>query len=124
LLSFLQKEKNYSLIEDVVLNAIENQTPMFIQSVNMGEVWYIIARKLGEKKADEIVESLVEMGIQVIDTAWPITQKAAQFKLLGGISYADCFAASLTFHKQAQLLTGAKEFERVQHAVEIIWLSR
>jgi len=38
ILSFLQKEKSSSIIEDIVHEAIENQTNLYIHSINMGEV--------------------------------------------------------------------------------------
>ncbi len=80
--------------------------------------------KIGQEKANVIVENLIDLGIQVIDTDWTLTKKAASYKLLGGISYADCFAAALASLKNAKLLTCDLEFERVNHEVEIIWLER
>jgi predicted nucleic acid-binding protein len=51
-----------------------------------------------------------------------MTQIAARFKVAGGISYADCFAAALAKSKDAPLVTGDREFEQLKNEIEIIWV--
>ncbi len=52
-----------------------------------------------------------------------LAARAAYFKGRGGISLADCFAAGLAHREGVPLLTDDREFERVTHGVEVLWLS-
>ena len=54
--------------------------------------------------------------------SWDLTKTAARFKVGGGISYADCFAAALSKSKNAPLVTGDREFEQLENEIEIIWV--
>ena len=51
-----------------------------------------------------------------------LAARAAWFKLRGGISYADCFAAALAHRDGLPLITGDPEFRRVEDVVRIAWL--
>ncbi|MGP1675025.1 MAG: PIN domain-containing protein, partial [Candidatus Limnocylindrales bacterium] len=51
-----------------------------------------------------------------------LASRAAWFKLRGGISYADCFAAALAHRDGLPLITGDPEFRRVEDVIQIAWL--
>ncbi len=95
---------------------------MYMSSMNAGEVWYILAREISETEADKAVADLLGLGIQLIDTSWPLTRIAAGFKAHHRMSYADCFAAALAIDRKAELVTGDKEFKQVEAEVNIRWL--
>jgi ribonuclease VapC len=94
---------------------------MWITSVNLGEVWYKIARRSSEL-ADRYVEHVKGLGIEVQEADWELTRGAAQFKARYPISYADCFAAALAKRHRAELVTGDPEFHRVEKEIRIHWL--
>ena len=48
--------------------------------------------------------------------------RAAWFKLRGGISYADCFAAALAHRDGVPLITGDPEFRRMEDVIRVVWL--
>ncbi len=75
-------------------------------AVNAGEVWYNIARKRTEEKADQSIWDVGNLGIRIIDADWRLTRAAAGFKKRGRIAYADCFAATLAKRERASLVTG------------------
>ena len=121
-LAYLGDEASSQAVADLIAGAHENRVPMYMSSVNAGEVWYILAREISETEADKAVADLVGLGIELIDTDWPLTRIAAGFKARHRMSYADCFAAALAKNHKADLVTGDKEFKQVEGEVGIHWL--
>ena len=121
-LAYLGDEASSQEVADLIAGAHENRVPMYMSSVNAGEVWYILAREISETEADKAVADLVRLGIELIDTNWPLTRIAAGFKAHHRMSYADCFAAALAKDRKADLITGDKEFKQVEDEVSIRWL--
>ena len=121
-LAYLGDEASSQEVAERIAGAHENRVPMYISSVNAGEVWYILAREISESEADKAVADLVRLGIELIDTNWPLTRIAGGFKARHRMSYADCFAAALAKDRKADLVTGDKEFKQVEGEVSIRWL--
>jgi predicted nucleic acid-binding protein len=90
--------------------------------VNLGEVWYSIARTTSPETADQYVHEIKGMAIEIVDIDWTLTRQAAAFKVNGNISYADCFAAALAKLRKAELVTGDKEFKPLEGEIKIFWL--
>lgn len=121
-LAYLGDEASSQEVADLIAGAHESRIPMYMSSMNAGEVWYILAREISETEADKAVADLLGLGIQLIDTSWPLTRIAAGFKAHHRMSYADCFAAALAIDRKAELVTGDKEFKQVEAEVNIRWL--
>ena len=121
-LAYLGDEASSQEVAELIAGAHENRIPMVISSVNAGEVWYILAREISESEADKAVADLVRLGIELIDTNWPLTRIAGGFKARHRMSYADCFAAALAKDRKADLVTGDKEFKQIEGEVGIHWL--
>ena len=121
-LAYLGDEASGQEVADLIAGAHEDRIPMYMSSVNAGEVWYILAREISETEADKAVADLVRLGIELIDTNWPLTRIAGGFKARHRMSYADCFAAALAKDRKADLVTGDKEFKQVEGEIGIHWL--
>lgn len=121
-LAYLGDEASSQEVANLIADAHENRIPMVMSSINAGEVWYILAREISETEADKAVADLVRLGIELIDTSWPLTRIAAGFKAHHRMSYADCFAAALAKDRKADLVTGDREFKQVEAEVSIRWL--
>ena len=121
-LAYLGDEASSQEVADLIAGAHENRIPMYMSSVNAGEVWYILAREISETEADKAVADLGRLGIELIDTSWPLTRIAGGFKAHHRMSYADCFAAALAKDRKADLVTGDKEFKPLEGEVSIHWL--
>lgn len=121
-LAYLGDEASSQKVADLITGAHENRVPMYISSVNAGEVWYILARKISESDADRAIADLTRLGVELMDTNWPLTRIAASFKARHRMSYADCYAAALAKDRKADLVTGDKEFKRIERDVSIHWL--
>jgi predicted nucleic acid-binding protein len=91
--------------------------------VNLGEVWYSIARTNSPELADQYIQEINGMAIEIVDADWQLTRQAAAFKVDGNISYGDCFAAALAKNRKADLITGDKEFKALESEIKIYWLN-
>lgn len=122
LLAFLEAEEGSETVKDLL------ESPgmrFYISAVNLGEVYYIILRERGMEVA-KLIESELNLAhnIHTVDATWERAKMAGEFKAGGGISYADCFAAALAVEKNAPLLTGDSEFERISDKVQIVWIKK
>ncbi len=122
LLVFLEKETGYEKVEQSFVTAIEKDKDLLMTSVNFGEVYYIVLRECGQDKAHEIEKIIRTLPIEIIDVDIQLAREAARFKATHRISYADCFAAALAKFYKGEVLTGDKEFKRVESEIKIAWL--
>jgi len=121
-IAYLEDEPSAQKIADLIATAHEESIPVYMTVVNVGEVWYTIAREVSEDDANGSVKELRDLRIQFVDADWDLTQEAARFKSQNKMSYADCYAAALTKSKKADLVTGDGEFKAVEKAVNIQWV--
>lgn len=121
-MAYLEDEPAAERVADIIADAVEEGTPLEMTVVNLGEVWYIIAREASEEEAERSIVDLKRLGIKIVDADWPLTREAAGFKSKHKMSYADSFAAALAKQRKAHLVTGDPEFAQVEREVQIIWL--
>ena len=121
-IAYLEDEPAAQQIADLIATAHEESIPVYMTVVNVGEVWYTIAREVSEDDANKSVKELRDLRIQFVDADWDLTQEAARFKSQNKISYADCYAAALAKSKKADLVTGDGEFKAVEKAINIQWV--
>ena len=114
LMAFFEDEPGADFVKGLIQKAVDNDTNLLMSIINLGEVWYSIARTNSSEIADQYIEEIKGMGIEIVDLDWTLTRQAAVFKVKGNISYADCFAAALAKHRKAELVTGDKEFKSLE----------
>lgn len=121
-IAYLEDEPSGEQVEDLIATAHEEQIPIYMSVVNVGEVWYTMAREISEEEANASVKSLRDLRIQFEDANWELTQEAARFKSQHKMSYADAFAAALAKTMKAELVTGDKEFKSLDGEIKIAWV--
>ena len=121
-IAYLEDEPSGEQVEDLIATAHEEQIPIYMSVVNVGEVWYTVAREVSEEEANASVKVLSDLRIQFENADWNLTQEAARFKSQNKMSYADCYAAALAKSKKANLITGDVEFKQLEQAVNIQWV--
>jgi len=121
ILAYAQDEPAADLVENLLLDSSRLQNA-WISSMNLGEVWYTLARRRSRYLADQQLVTLTEIGLQRIDVDWPMVLQAADFKSRHKISYADAFAAALAKQRDAELVTGDPEFRVLDSEIRIHWL--
>ena len=122
LIAFLEDEPPAKHVEKIILEALNNQTKLLITSINLGEVWYSIARAHSEEQADDAVKNIQALGITIVPADWALTYQAAKLKAHGRIAYADCFAAAFSLITGGELVTGDHEFKQFENLIKINWL--
>ena len=122
-LAYLQGEASALKVRDILLSP-ENGGALLMSVVNLGEIWYAIARRISSEEADISVQEVMNWGIEVVDADWTLSRQAAVFKSQYKISYADAFAAALAKTRDAVLLTGDNEFKQIEKEIKIKWLSK
>ena len=122
LMAFFEDESGADLVRELILKAEENKISLLMSVVNLGEVWYSIARTNSPEVADQYTGEIRGMAIELVDVDWQLTHQAAAFKVNGNISYVDCFAAALAKLRKAELITGDKEFKSLDGEIKISWI--
>lgn len=92
--------------------------------INLGEVYYRIAKESGLAAADGALVWLEGLPFRFSAANRDLTMEAAKLKAQYALSYADCFAAALARQVGAAVVTGDDEFKQLERAgiVEIEWL--
>ncbi len=121
-LAYLEDEGPSQKVADLIADAHDNDIPLCMSIVNVGEVWYILAREISEAEADNAISNLHRLGIEFKDADWKLTRQAGLFKSRYKMSYADCFAAALAKQENAELVTGDREFIHVERDIRVRWL--
>ncbi len=121
LMAFFEDEPGADFVRGLIHKAVESDTNLLMSVVNLGEVWYSIARTNSPETADQYIHEIKGMGIEIIDADWTLTRQAAAFKVKGNISYGDCFAAALAKLRKAELITGDDEFKVLKDQIKIQW---
>jgi predicted nucleic acid-binding protein len=113
-------------MEKILLKA-ETGTPKLLMSVvNWGEIYYSIMRGASQEIADSKAHEIAGMRIELVPVDardLELIRQAAVFKATKKMSYADCFAAALAKIKNAELVTGDRDFRAVENDLKKIrWL--
>lgn len=125
LLAYFEKEDGWEVVSEILQEASEEKSQIFLNVVNWGEVYYITLREYGEEYAQKVANTLANMPIELVDVNKELSLHAARLKARGGLSYADCFAAGTAkMKKNSILLTGDKEFKRVADEIKIRWIAQ
>jgi ribonuclease VapC len=122
LLAFFEGEEAGQKVREILKDAAEHDRELWLSVINWGEVLYVIERKVGKDKREDIARLMSQMHLRIADADQELTMQAASYKAKGRISYADCFAAALAKQKKAELVTGDKEFKEVETEIKINWI--
>ena len=112
-------------VEKILLKAESGNPTLLMSVVNWGEIYYSILRGASQEIADVKAHEIVGMQIELVPVDagdLELVRQAAIFKATKKMSYADCFAAALAKIKNAELVTGDREFKQLARDVKIRWL--
>ncbi len=126
LLAYFEAAPGSEQVRRLLEAAKEGKCCLYMCMVNLGEVVYIVERERGLPKAQETLTRVDELPIEVVNADRTLTLAAAHLKMDCPIAYADCFAAALSQIKNATLVTGDPEFDKIKPGcnVRIEWLAK
>ena len=122
ILAYVQAEPGGAQVKSLLLETTEVRRPLWISTINLGEVWYLLARRNSRDYATRQIAEMAQIGLERIDVDWPMVLQAADYKSRHRISYADAFAAALAKQRNAELVTGDPEFRPLESEIQIHWL--
>ncbi len=122
ILALLFQEKGHERVLELFERAAQGGRNLLTVAPNWAEVRYVVERKAGEGRWQEVRENLLGVPIEVVPADQTLAEMAGEIKATRKMSLADCFAASLAKQRNADLYTGDPEFRAVEKAVKIVWL--
>lgn len=122
LLAFLNKEAGFDKVRTLLYTAEATGEPLLMNEINVGEVFYILAKTRSLAQAEDFLHRLAMLPITLVSNAFADVLAAARVKAQFPLSYADAFAISTAMRSQATVVTGDPEFHAVVHLVEVLWL--
>jgi predicted nucleic acid-binding protein len=99
--------------------AERNQARLSMSVINLGEVFYILLKRVGEQRASHYVQA-IQHAVAVIDADANRAIQAATLKHQYKLGYADSFAACLALESRATLVSADPVFEKVGKSLK--WL--
>jgi predicted nucleic acid-binding protein len=102
-------------------SGLSKPPPLFLNVINLGEVFYIVSRRKGKKEARNVVQQIKLAPITIVAASERMVIEAAGVKMRYPVAYADAFAVATAKTTQSALLTGDPELKEVA-GVEIIWI--
>ena len=122
LMVYLEKEKGYETIKDLLIKAAETGKNFLMTTVNFGEVYYAVAREHGLEEAEKIFQLIQTFPIEFVEVDLLLARQAALLKAAFKLPFADCFAAALAKLSNGELLTTDKDFKTVEGEIKIMWV--
>lgn len=122
LLCYLEQEPGHEKLIELFEKAVDSSAPLLMSIINWGEIYYQVARRFGDQKAQEIEQLIETLPITLIEVDKSLTREAARIKTVRKMAYTDCFAVALARLKKAELYTGDLEFKAVEKEIKIVWL--
>ena len=123
LLKFFQKENGYEKVTQLLEEIRKTGEAKYINAINLGEIIYSTKKEFGDQKKLEILANIERLNFTILPISNNLIFQAAEYKAQYSISYADCFALASAVEHKAILITGDPEFRKVEHLVDIVWVS-
>ncbi|HLJ25030.1 MAG TPA: PIN domain-containing protein [Candidatus Acidoferrales bacterium] len=125
LIAFFEDEPAAEEVEKLLVKAEAGAHQLLLSVVNWGEIYYNTMREVSQAAAEQTAREMAGLTIQIVgvDAAnLDLVRQAAVYKATRRFSYADAFAAALAKIKNAELVTGDREFRAVEDEIRIAWL--
>lgn len=123
IMAFLEDEPGSAQVAELLKQAVRDEMNLAVTVVNLGEVYYSIARTNNLEIAEQMIAEFTSLPVQVMDVDWKLSRQAAVFKAGVAIAYGDCFSAALAYLLDCPLVTGDHEFGRLAQRISVEWIS-
>ncbi len=123
LLCFFHRSPGWERVKEVFYDLSSSDQKALLSSINWGEFYHIVKRRVGKNKAEEALALLEQLPITILPADNELVKEAAEVKADYPVSYAGAFCVALAQRSNSQILTDDPEFKSVQHLVTVTWLS-
>jgi ribonuclease VapC len=121
-LAYLRGEQAGKRVREVLDLANSGECRIMFSLINLGEVVYLIERRNGVARAQEILILLQHEPIDFVEADRASILAAAHIKANYPLSYADAFVVAAAQAYSGTVLTGDREFSAVENLVSVEWL--
>lgn len=123
ILAWLYEEPSAGFVDMLLHEIGTGATDGGISIVNLGEIYYTVARRDSASRAETTLLALREFDWHIHAASDDLVLAAARLKAQFRISYADAFALACAQEHDAELVTGDPELLAADHGVPILWPS-
>lgn len=106
-------------VRDIFVKKGISRSSIHLSWINLGEVYYIVSRKIGPDQANEVLEDIRLLPLTLHEPSKTDILSAANLKANHKLSYADAFAVSLAQKIRGTLLTGDPEIIMLGETVKV-----
>ena len=123
-MALFNDEPAAATVEKLLIKAGTGSTQLLMTVINWGEIYYSIMRGASQDLAEQHAREIQAMPIELvpIEKDLALVRQAAIFKAAKKLAYADAFAAGLAKIRNAELVTGDRDFKAVEDEIKIAWL--
>ena len=121
-MAWIQGQPAAGRVQMVLDKASSGRLELWISMINVGEIYYLLAKRLSVERAEDFLKQFPSLPIRSIVPDESEIIDAARLKGRYRISYADSFAASLAIQQRAPLITGDPDFQRISKIVDLAWI--
>lgn len=123
LLVYLKREDGFSKVKEVLTAAEAGKARVFVNEINLGEVYSVIARQRSFSDADSIFSDwLPLLPLTPVSNTMNDIITAAGLTVRLNLHYADSFAAITAGRRNGVLLTTDRDFEKATGEIKVHWL--
>ena len=119
-----KEEPAASKVKELFTDEVGSRASIHISWINLGEVFYTIARRKGLEAAEIVLDDIQILPIRLHVPSKADILAAATVKSKHRVSYADAFAVSLAQKINGTIVTGDAEIILLKGVVNIEPLSR
>jgi predicted nucleic acid-binding protein len=112
MVAWAQDERAASAVEEFLQEAEAGKIKLFMSMLNVGETFYILAKRQSLAVAEEFLTRLPSLPVHVVVPDDDEIMAAARLKAAHSIAYGDSFAIALAQAEQGSVITGDPEIQR------------
>jgi uncharacterized protein len=111
-------------VREILEQATRGEVFAVMCLINVGEVFYLLAKREGAATAERFLAEMPMMPIQALVPDRRLILDAARLKSRFAISYADAFAVETARQQKAALVTGDPEILKLstREPIELVWV--
>ena len=118
LLTYLQNEAGADIVAELLSKALMAECKILFSTLSLVEIYYKAYRHLDGRAADELMNNIAQLPMQIVAFDANLVGFAGQYKATGQVSFADACIAALARHYQAILVHKDPEYQRAIHDIE------
>jgi predicted nucleic acid-binding protein len=122
MIAWLLDQQAAPKVQAIFEEADGGKVQLLMSWINVGEVYYIAAKRYGRDEAEKFLRRLPSLPIRVVLPDETDIIAAARLKSSHRLAYADAFAAALALRERATVITGDPELAALKDLLKVDWI--